>query len=148
MGSDYLLQASVQLCSHLLKLDINPLRIRTCRIVSALAMKTCRQGQSSTRGSAGTGRSVALVTNKYGVRPPQNGSSAAQPQPSHAEFSGRTAAPTAACARGSRPSSPVWWTVVDRGQSVIPKSTDYVASASDEGVLRLPGRTELEPQLV
>lgn len=27
-------------------------------------------------------------------------------------------------------------------------STDYVASASDEGVLRLPGRTELEPQMV
>ncbi|GIL82813.1 hypothetical protein Vretimale_8185 [Volvox reticuliferus] len=112
------------------------------------AMKGGRQRHGSTRGSAGAGRSVTLVTNKYGVRPLQNGASATQLQPSQAEFSGRNAVPTAICAMGSRPSSPIWRTVVQRGQSLIPKSTDYVASASDEGVLRLPGRTELEPQMV
>ncbi|GFR50388.1 hypothetical protein Agub_g12603 [Astrephomene gubernaculifera] len=110
-------------------------------------MKGGRQRQShhsSARGTAKTGRTVTLITNKYGVRPPQSCAIAAQLTTSPAEFSGRTVG-AASCLR---PTSPPWRTVAPRGKDVVAKSTDYVASASDEGVLRLPGRTELEPHMV
>ncbi|KAG2490878.1 hypothetical protein HYH03_010796 [Edaphochlamys debaryana] len=109
------------------------------------------QNGTKQRSSGPTRAGHVAVLNKHGsFRAPAAGSASAtttQNQPaSQAEFSGRTSLNASALALCPR--STAWQIVAARGQSIIPKSTDYTASASDEGVLRLPGRTELEPSMV
>ncbi|KAG2424379.1 hypothetical protein HXX76_014588 [Chlamydomonas incerta] len=116
---------------------------------------TAGQRQSNQARAGPGGRTVSVVCNaKYSapVRNQQSGSAA----PQAAEFSGRGATTCGAFIPGvplsglaARPSSPTWRVVQHhKRDSVIANSTDYTSSASDEGVLRLPGRTELEPHLV
>lgn len=111
-----------------------------------------RQGNQARAG----GRTVSVVCNaKYSAPLRNQQSGAAAPQT--AEFSGRGATTCGTFIPGLpelsglavRPSSPTWRIVQSRQrESVIANSTDYTSSASDEGVLRLPGRTELEPHMV
>lgn len=97
---------------------------------------------AGSRATTGAASGRALLLSK------QLGRNAAAQPAQAAEFSGRVVHTTVLPRQSSsRPSSPTW-RVVQRGKTVIVNSTDYTASASDEGVLRLPGRTELEPGMV